>query len=937
MRFSAELTQALKSLAKAHGATLYMTVLAAFQVLLHRYTGQEDILVGFPKAGRRRKMTRVMGYFINPVVLRADLSGDPTFSAFLDQVRQTVLDASDHDAYPFPLLVERLQPARDPSRLPLIQVMFSWQKTTRLVDSRRMTSFALADEGKGMDLAGLSLEVVALEQRPTPFDWTLLVGEAGEGLGVTVEYNTDLFDAATIARMLGHFQTLLKGIVAAPEQHVSALPLLTEAEWQQLLVEWNDTAADYPQDRCVHQIFEARVERTPDAVAVVFPSTRLRRAQSSRSRRGEQERLTYRELNQRANQLARYLQKLDVGPESLVGICVERSLEMVVGVLGVLKAGGAYVPLDPQYPHERLAFMLEDARVPVLLTQEWLVERLRISKSANRQINASPQVICLDADWAEIAQENDENPVSGVTPDNLAYVIYTSGSTGKPKGVPLQHRGLCNLVNAQVRAFDVEEDSRVLQFASFSFDASVSEIFMALLRGATLYLPRQNTLLSPPALIQLLRNQEITIVTLPPSVMSVLPEEDLPALQTVISAGESCSEDIVARWSPGRRFFNAYGPTEATIGPTLYRVEELPAGTTSVPIGRPIANTQVYLLDSHLQPVPVGVPGEVHIGGVGLARRYLNRPELTAERFIPNPFAPPTRGGGQGGEERLYKTGDLARYLPAGNIEFLGRIDHQVKVRGFRIELGEIEAVLRQHPALQEAVVLAREDEPGDPSTSLRTSKRLVAYVVPTDERRRTKDEASVSTIAPPLPDQVSSSVLCPSSLLNELRSFLKARLPKYMVPSAFVTLDALPLTPNGKVDRKALPAPKSDRPELETTYVMPQTEVERAVASVWQAVLGVENVGIHDNFFDLGGHSLMVAKVHNQLQQIFKRDLPIVEMFRYPTIGALAKYLSREPGDQPSVQRSLDRASKQKEAIKRQKQRMSMISKRRVAARRHA
>ncbi|MGH8603217.1 MAG: amino acid adenylation domain-containing protein, partial [Gammaproteobacteria bacterium] len=459
-----------------------------------------------------------------------------------------------------------------------------------------------------------------------------------------------------------------------------------------LLTRWNETRAEYPQDKCVHQLFEAQVERSPEAISLIF----------------ESERLTYQELNRRANQLAHYLRTLGVRPEVRVGLYVERSLELVLGIMGILKAGGAYVPLDPSYPPERLTFMLADAQVLMLLTQARLAERLSPAGGA--------QVIRLDIDWGVIAQESEENPVSGAAPENLAYVIYTSGSTGKPRGVLLQHCGLCNLVNAQTRSFNIEADCHVLQFASSSFDASVSEIFIALLKGATLCLARQDTLASITDLLQLLRDQAITTVTLPPSVLGMLPAEGLPALRTLISAGEACSPEIVASWALGRRFFNAYGPTEVTIGPALYPVECLSETATNVPIGRPISNRQIYLVDAHLQPVPIGVPGEVYIGGVGLARGYLNRAELTAERFTPHPFSAEPGG-------RLYRTGDVARYRPSGNIEFLGRMDHQVKLRGFRIELGEIETTLERYPAIRKAVVLAREDTPGD--------KRLVAYVVP--------------------------------------------------------------------------------------------------------------------------------------------------------------------------------------------------------------
>jgi amino acid adenylation domain-containing protein len=893
LRLGVELTQALKSLSKARGVTLYTTLLAAFQVLLYRYTGQTDILVGSPKARRRREVARTMGYFINPVVLRADLSETLTFMAFLDQVHRTVQGAFEHDAFPFSLLVERLQPGRDLSRPPIFQAMFSWQKTTRLVDTRRMSSLALGEDGKGrMNLAGLVLEAVTLGQRPTPFDWTLLIAETQEEMGATVEYNSDLFLPDTIRRMLRHYRTLLESIVADPGQRVSDLPLLAEDERRQMLVEWNDTLARYPQDDGVQRLFEAQVERTPDAVALAF----------------EGQALTYRALNRRANQLARRLQKLGVGPETLVGISVERSVEMVLGVLGVLKAGGAYLPLDLNYPRERLAFMLRDAQVPVLLTQTQLIDRLP-NQPANQQ-TIQPTTICLDADWEHIAVESDANPESGVTPENLAYVIYTSGSTGQPKGVLLRQRGLCNLVNAQVRAFGVDSGSRVLQFASFSFDAAVSEIFMALLTGATLHLVRRETLLSISDLVQTLRDMAITTVTLPPSLLSLLPADDLTTLKTVVSAGESCSWDVAARWSPGRRFVNAYGPTEATIGPLLHQVAGVADGA-SVPIGRPIANTRAYVLDRRLQPSPVGVPGELHIGGVGLARGYLEWPELTAEKFIPAPsFAPPLEEGGA----RLYKTGDLARYRPDGSVEFLGRADHQVKVRGFRIELGEIEALLKGHASLRDAVVVAREVEgkSRDPLSKLKAGKRLVAYVMP--------EQGSAATFL--------------DSALNELRIFLKTRLPEYMVPSLFVVIDALPLTPNGKVDRGALPIPAQVRPDLAAAFVKPRNELERTIAAIWQEVLGVDKVGVHDNFFDLGGHSLMVTRVHRQLQQTFKQNLSMVEMFKYPTISALAEFLSRETETQPVFQDNVDRAGRQKQAIRRQKQHLKGVAHKRAVGR---
>jgi amino acid adenylation domain-containing protein len=677
------------------------------------------------------------------------------------------------------------------------------------------------------------------------------MGETNDELGATMEYNTDLFDATTIERMLGHLQSLLQGIASNPQQRLAELPLLTETERRQLLW-WNQTAAPYPEDQCIHQLFEAQVEQQPEAVAVTF----------------EAQHLSYRELNRRANKVAHYLQRLGVGPERLVGICMERSIEMVVALLGVLKAGGAYLPLDPSYPTQRLAFMLADAQVQILLAQQPLLERVAPEAA---------QTICLDADWEAIAQENEQNPSSRVRPENLAYCIYTSGSTGRPKGALLTHRGLCNLAVAQRRAFSIDSRSRILQFASFSFDASVWETFMALANGATLCLTRAAVIASSDELHRLLEQEQITVVTLPPSVLAVLSEEALPALKSVIAAGESCARELVKRWAIGRNFYNAYGPTETTVCAAMELCSESLA--SHPPIGRPLTNTRLYVLDRALQPVPVGVAGELHIGGLSLARGYLNRPELTAEKFIPDPFA--TEPG-----QRLYKTGDLVRYLADGKIEFLGRIDDQVKVRGLRIELGEIESLLKQHPRVRSSVVIAQ-DGP-------QRNKRLVAYVVAEGE-------------------QILEA--------GELKSFLRNQLPEYMVPSAFVRLEQLPLLPNGKVDRRALPAPPPG--SVDSTYVKPQTPLEELIAGVWQEILGVERVGTEDNFFDLGGHSLLMTRVHSRLQELLGREVPIVEMFRYPTIKALAQYLTQ--GRHSVLQPDYDRVEKQIEALKRRRQRLRL------------
>jgi len=810
-----KLIQGLREVASSTGTSLYKLMLAAFFVLLYRYTNQEDILVGSPMLGRwGREFKGLVGYFVNPVVLRAEMSGNLTFKDFLSQISSQVKKAQKYQDYPFPLLVEQLQPQRDTSRSPLFQVSFTWQK---------QRWHELVKNSSRFQKPGLEMKPYPLgHQRGASFDLDVMMMEMGEVLQAGWQYNTDLFDEATITRMAGHYQTVLEAIAANPKQKISELPLLRETERHQLLVEWNNTWAEYPQDKCIHQLFEEQVRLTPDVVAVVF----------------EGEQLTYLELNERANQLAHCLQSLGVGPEVLVGLCVERSLEMIVGILGVLKAGGAYVPLDPTYPQERLGFMLEDSSVPLLLTQTQLVKLLPPS---------SARVVCVDGDIEKIAFHSSENPSGIVTPDNLAYVIYTSGSTGKPKGVLLAHSGLCNLATAQIQLFGVHSDSRILQFASFSFDASVSEVVMALMSGATLVLAKQDSLMPGPTLIGLLREEAITTITLPPSVLAVLPPEEFPALQTIIVAGEACNSDLVGRWASGRQFFNAYGPTEATVCATVALCTD---GSQKPLIGRPINNTKIYILDTQNQPVPIGVPGELHIGGVGLAKGYLNRPELTEQKFIPSPFSDDK-------SDRLYKTGDLARYLPDGNIEYLGRIDDQVKVRGFRIELGEIEAALSQHPNLLQATVALREDIPGQ--------KSLVAYTVPLQE---------------------------PAPTVGELRGFLKQQLPDYMVPSAFVTLAALPITSNGKVNRRLLPAPDINSLIQKLDLVAPRTPTEELVASIWAKVLGVEQLSINNNFFELGGHSLLAAQVVFQLNSNLGLDLPLSKLFELPTVASISSYI---------------------------------------------
>ncbi len=810
------LSQRLRSLCQQESITLFMMLLGAFNALLNRYIGQDDIVVGTPIAGRNRPETKEMiGFFVNTLVLRTDLSGNPSFRGLLERVCQATVGDHAHQDLPFEKLVEELQPERSPSRNPLFQVMFAFQDAC----------------AGALHLPGLATTPVEVETATALFDLTLFVKELAQDLHLTLEYNSDLFHAATIARMMGHFQTLLEGIVANPDQRLSDLPLLQPDEQHQLLVTWNDTQADLPSEKCIYELFEAQVERTPDAIAVVSADHQL----------------TYAHLNRRTNQLAHHLRKLGVKPEVPVGICAERSLEMVVGILGILKAGGAYVPLDPAYPQQRLAFMLRDTRSPVLLTQAWLMKELPKHKA---------HVVCLGRDWEIIAGESSHNPSGESLANNLAYVIYTSGSTGVPKGVAIEHRSAIALLHWARQVFTQKELTRVLAATSMCFDLSIFELFAPLSWGGQVVLAENVSHLPT-----LYAAEDITLINTVPSAMAELMRADgVPAsTHTVNLAGEPLQNNLVQQvyeQSNVQRVFNLYGPSEDTTYTTAVLVNR--GATDSLPIGRPIANTQVYLLDQHLQPVPLGVTGELHISGAGLARGYLNRPDLTAEKFIPHPFS--DRPG-----ERLYRTGDVARYLPDGNIEFLGRTDYQVKIRGFRIELGEVEAVLAQHPGIQQAVTIVREDGPGDPSSSLRASKRLVAYIVPIGDQ---------------------------APMTDELRSFLKQKLPEYMVPSAFVELRTLPLTPNGKIDRQALPAPDLERPTLKGNYVAPRTPVENDLAEIWREVLGVEKVGIYDDFFDLGGHSLLVTQVVSRLCETLGIELPVSALFEFVTIAQLTDYV---------------------------------------------
>ncbi|WP_193200774.1 non-ribosomal peptide synthetase, partial [Nostoc sp. MG11] len=832
---SPDLNAALNHLSRKQGVTLFMTLLAAFDTLLYRYTGQADILVGSPIANRNHsEIEGLIGFFVNTLVLRTDLSGDPSFEELLTRVREMTLAAYSHQDLPFELLVEVLQPERNLSHTPLFQVAFVLQNAPM----------------PQIELPELTLSSLITDNQTAKFDLTLTLETIGDELVGSWEYNCDLFVEATITRMTGHFQTLLAGIVADPEQPISQLPLLTTSEQQQLLWEWNDTQTEYPQHQCIHQLFEKQVERNPDAIAVVFADQHL----------------TYRELNSRANQLAHYLNNLGVRADELVGLCVERSLEMVVGLLGILKAGGAYVPLDPDYPQERLSFMLEDTQIQVLLTQQQLIEKLPEHQA---------KIVCLDTDWETIHQQKPDNLNSSVTDQNLAYVIYTSGSTGKPKGVVVPHRAVNRLV-FNTNYIQLTPDDRIAQAANAAFDATTFEIWGALLHGARLVIIAQDILLAPEEFAAQLHSQQISILFLTTALFNQLASfvpKAFSGLQYLLFGGEAVDprwvQEVLSKGAP-QHLLHVYGPTENTTFSSWYLIKDLSAAARTIPIGRPLSNSQIYLLDQNLQPVPIGVPGELHIGGDGLAQGYLNRPDLTQEKFILNPFER-SRGVGEkgsGGVEknsfpvpnpqspvpspRLYKTGDLARFLPDGNIEYLGRIDHQVKIRGFRIELGEIEAAVSQHPAVLQTTVMVREDAPG--------KKRLVAYLVTRQEQTPT---------------------------ITQLRRFLTEKLPEYMIPASFMFLEALPLTPNGKVDRRSLPAPES-RGELEVSFVAPHTSTEEMLASIWADVLGVEQVGIDDNFFELGGDSILSLQIVARANQAGIQLTPKL-LFGNQTIAQLA------------------------------------------------
>jgi amino acid adenylation domain-containing protein len=813
----ASLGQQLKNLNVRQGGTLFTTLLAGYAILLHKLAGENEVVIGIPIADRTMAGAETLiGHCVNFLPLRVKIK-DETFAEFRAGLQQQFLDAYDHQRFMFSSLIQKLNLPRDTNRMPLVSATINVQRF-----------------GESLQFDGLKAEIHANAHASTDFDLAFNLTEINDELLLHCGYHASLFSPETVRRWLEHFQTLLQSAAADPGQRVSDLSLLAPEDRRKILNDWSGGQASFPGHKCIHQLFEEQVARTPEAMAVVLDGQSL----------------SYAELNRRANRLAHCLRSLGVGPEVMVGLCLERSIEMVISILAVLKAGGAYVPMDPAYPAERLAFVLQDAQAPVLLTQRALLTRFQAHQ---------PGVVCVDEFFDSQDSSHDENAGTEARPPNLAYMIYTSGSTGKPKGVQVTHENVTRLFQATQPWYQFNESDVWTLFHSYAFDFSVWEIWGALLYGGRLVVVPHLVSRSPEKFLELLAREKVTVLNQTPSAFRQLIQADqrtLPqpelALRYIIFGGEALELRSLKPWFDRHgdqrpQLVNMYGITETTVHVTYRPINAQDLGSGSV-IGQPIPDLQIYILDARLQPVPIGLPGEMYVGGAGVARGYLNRPELTAEKFIPNPF-------NEKAGDRLYKTGDLARWLANGDIEYLGRADHQVKIRGHRIELGEIESTLAQHPAMRECVVLARVDSPGD--------ERLAAYLV------TEPDKASIS--------------------LGELRNFLKTKLPEHMIPAAFVFLDALPLTPNGKVDRKALPAPEKVRPELDESFAAPNTPTEIAVAEIWREVLQLERVGLHDNFFELGGHSLLMTQIVSRLREAFQIELPMRRFFESPTIEKLA------------------------------------------------
>jgi amino acid adenylation domain-containing protein len=877
----ADTTERLKDIASASGATLYMVLLAGFKSLLYRYTGQKEILVGSPVFGRSRaELAKIVGNFVNPIVLRSNLYGDLSFQELLEQVRDTTLSALSYQDYPFPLLVERLQPERDPSRSPIFQVYFVLQKA-HLLNDLGLASFALGESGARMQLGGLDLESVHLPQRPAPVDLTLVMTENGDQLWGSFQYNTYLFESESVARMSDHFQFLLESIASNPTSRISELRMLEGNELDQMLVEWNDTDCSYPEHSSIQNLFEAQVERAPTSVAVTCAESEL----------------SYEEVNRLANQLARHLRNAGAKHGEMIAVLMNRTVEIIPALLGILKADCAYVPLDPGFPRERVQYILASLNVRSIVSQINHIESIR---ALQKDLPALKEVVLMnksepsDADAEEVERPSgdinvclrselerleSDNLLKETTPDSLAYVIFTSGSTGTPKGVMVQHRPVVNVIDWVNKTFNVGQNDTLLFITSLTFDLSVYDIFGMLAAGGKIRIASDSDLADPQRLVDILFEERITFWDSAPAALQQLAPlfdsasrtERIPDLRLVFLSGDwilVTLPNVVRGHFPQAEVISLGGATEATVWSNFYRIKEVAANWPSIPYGKPIQNSRYYILDSYLNPCPINVEGDLYIGGACLALGYINEPGLTAEKFIADPFSLTPRA-------RLYKTGDRARFRADGNIQFLGRIDHQVKIRGYRIELGEIESLLNEHPDIREAVVLAPSDGSGD--------RRLVAYIVA---------RAGVTLSS------------------QDIRSHLQKKLPEYMVPSTYTFLDAMPITQNGKVNRRALPPPYISLYGDEETYVAPRTEVEEKIAQIWAEVLGLNRVGVNSNFFELGGHSLFITQIVSQIRDAFGVELPVQSFFQTPTVAGLALAVAESPssrGQDEDVDQLLD------------------------------
>ncbi|OLE26728.1 MAG: hypothetical protein AUG44_12110 [Actinobacteria bacterium 13_1_20CM_3_71_11] len=805
-----DVLEGLRALSRKEGTTMFVTLLTVLQVLLHRYSGQDDVIVGTASASRGRpELAPLIGYLVNTLPIRTDVSGDPPFVELMAKVKETTLAAYAHQDLPFPKLVEALKVERDASRAPLFQIGFTINE----------------DPDEQIAAGGTTMRLEPVDSPTAKFDLNFFMQAHGD-LVVEISYAVALFDEATVYRLLESLRVLMTGIVADPSSRLSRLPVMTEEDLHRELVEWNSNTMEFP-TMCLHELFEAQVDRVPDAPAAIM----------------DDDVLTYAELNRQANRAARHLRELGVVPESLVGVHMRPSLERLVGILAILKAGGAYVPLDPEYPPDRLQFMLTDAAVDVVLAD---------ADGARSMRELGATVVVPARDWPDRGGD-DTNVDSGVQPPNAAYAIYTSGSTGRPKGVIVEHRNVVNFVQGMVAHWPLDERDRFLQFASLNFDVSAMDMFLAVCSGGAAVFGSRQTLLSPPRLAELMRANRVTFACLPPAVLNLLTGEQFPDQRVLISAGEELSSELVRTWiRPGLRMCNGYGPTEVTIGATMMELQ--PDDISPPPIGMPKPNYRAYVLDTHLNPVPVGVAGELHLGGPGVARGYLNRPELTAEKFIEDPF----------GEEpgaRMYKTGDLVRRRADGNIVFLCRIDGQVKIRGLRVELGEIETAMAAHEAVAQAVVIVRDDPAGD--------KQLVGYA------RLRPDGPGVS--------------------VADLRQHLSQRLPAYMVPAHILVLDEFPLNASGKIDRTALPEP--DAAAAAGTFVAPRTLIETVVVDMYATLLKAEQVSVEDSFFDLGGNSLQAMRLITKLRTELAVDADVTAIFLAPTPAQLTVLLRDKYG----------------------------------------